>query len=105
RILVEDGAGAVDRHGEADSDAALRAIDHGVDPDGRAVRIEQRPAAVPRIDGRVGLDHVLVGCRFAADRAAHRAHYAGGQSAFEAEGVADGDDFLTHYKGVGVAQL
>ena len=38
------------------------AVDGGVDSDHVAVRIQQRPAAVARIDGRIGLDHALQTC-------------------------------------------
>ena len=80
----------VDRGGEAD---ALRARDdRRVDADHLAVRIDQRPAGIAGIEGRVGLQHIIdqpAGLR--AQTAPERAHHAGGDRVLESVRVADGD--------------
>ena len=55
--LRQDRRRAVDRHGEAD--VARARADRGVDADDLAARVDQRPAAVAEVDGRVGLDVVV----------------------------------------------
>src|SRR5260370_20641239 len=55
--LRQDRGGAADRHGETDI-AGARA-DRGVDPDHFAARIDQRSAAVAKIDRGVRLDVVV----------------------------------------------
>ena len=89
--LVDHGADHVRGHGEADADiAAARRDDGGVDADQLALGVDQRAAGVAGVDGRVGLDEVLV----AAARdpaAAERADDARGDGLAEAERVADGE--------------
>src|SRR5213078_5297454 len=88
RELREDGFGEVDWNREADPDRATRLRDHrGVDPDGLALGVDERAAAVARVDGRVGLDEVIV--RSLADHASGRAHDARGHGLLEPERVAD----------------
>src|SRR5439155_337841 len=59
--LADDGLGKVDRDREPDADrAAAAAHDRGVDADRLAARVDQRAAAVARVDGGVGLDEVVV---------------------------------------------
>src|SRR6185295_9613098 len=92
----DDLLGRVDGHGEADADAALAAAaagrDLGVDPDHLPGRVDERAARVARVDRRVGLQHVVdlevVG---RLDRALYGRDDAGGEGAFETEGIADGD--------------
>ena len=93
--------GGVDRDREANALCAAR--DGAVDADHLAPLVDQRPAAVARVDGRVGLDEVLV------VREAHVGPPCGtddarGHGVVEAEGVADGQDFLSHHQVVGVTQ-
>src|SRR5207247_8391410 len=58
--LRRDRLDGVDRHREADADvAAGLALDLRVDADHPALRVEERPARVALVDGRVGLDHVV----------------------------------------------
>ena len=58
--VVVDRDHGVRRHGEADALVAGRLrIDGRIDADHFAVHVQQRPAGVAGIDGRVGLDEVL----------------------------------------------
>ena len=70
--LLEDVADDVARRGEAEAlvAAGLRE-DQRVDADEPALGVDQRPAAVARIDGRVGLDvdHRVVGLELPRHRA------------------------------------
>ena len=103
--FFEHGLGAVDGHGETDSDIALRSVNRGVDADDVAVGIEQRSAAIAGIDGGIGLDHVLERASvFIGDRTVKRADNAGGERTFEAERIADGQDFLADLQRVGIAE-
>ena len=55
--LGNDALGHVDRNGEADP---LRGVDdRGVDADHPAPAVKQRAAAIARVQGGVGLDHVV----------------------------------------------
>src|SRR4051794_17305300 len=59
--LAEHLASEVAWHGEPDAlVAAALAVDGGVDPDQLTARVDQRASRVAGIDGRVGLDEVLV---------------------------------------------
>src|ERR1035438_340515 len=55
-VFLQHGLGTRDGHGETDADTALRPVNRRVDADHAAVRIEQRTAAIARIDGGVGLE-------------------------------------------------
>src|SRR4029078_2845557 len=69
--IVHHVAREVARDGEPDSlVAAALAEDGGVDPDQLAARVDERAAGVARIDGRVGLNEVLVRGQRAAERSA-----------------------------------
>ena len=69
------------------------------------MRIEQRSAAVAGIDGGIGLDHAFhAAVLFGFNGAVERADDAGGQRAFKAERVADGQHLLPHHQVVGIAQ-
>src|ERR1035438_8753274 len=102
--LRQHRLGPADGRGEADSDAALRPVNRRVDADDGAVRIEQWPATIARVDGGVGLDHVLQLLALPLNATVERADYSRGQRAFEAEGIADGQDLLSHHQRVRVAQ-
>jgi len=87
---------AIDGDGEAD---ALRLpVDGGVDADQLALDVEQRAARVPGVDRSVGLDEVGVSPVLVVQRAADRAHHAGGHRVREAEGVADRDHGLADHE-------
>src|SRR5712691_8162583 len=80
-------------HGETDP---LRRQDHGrVDADDVARGVDERPARVPRVQSRVGLDDVVdEPARAGAQGASEGAHDTGRDGALEAVRVADGDDHL-----------
>ena len=91
--------------GDREADALRAHDDGGVDADDLAVRGNQRPAGIARVERRVGLDHVVdqpAGLR--AQRAAERGHDAGGHRRFEAERIADGDHELAALEPLGIAQ-
>src|SRR5262249_23994308 len=94
----------VDGDGESDADvAAATAEDRRVDADDLALGVEQGTAGVAGIDGRVGLDEVVVGPL--VDVPADGADDADGDRVLEAERVADGDDPLADTEGVRITQL
>src|SRR5207244_4171066 len=100
--LAHDLSGLVDR--DREPDPLTRRHDRGVDADHLPVQVQERPAGVPRIDRRVGLDEVLV--RRHADAVARRRRDdPDGHRAIEAEGVADRDRPLADAELVGVAEL
>src|SRR5262249_47498713 len=88
----------IHRDGEADPGVGPgRAEDRRVDTDQPAGAVQQRTARVARVDGRVRLDHVLHGPpRDRFDLPPQRADDAGRQTPVQAEGVADGEDLLSH---------
>ena len=95
--LVEDLAGLVDRHREADAVAAAGgARDGGVDADRPTLPVDQRAAGVAGVDGGIGLDQVVQLAHRRRDRPAERAHDAGGDRLAQAERAADGDGHLAH---------
>ena len=58
---VHDVAREVGGDGEADAlEAAAAAEDRGVEADQAALHVDERAARVARVDGRIGLDEVLV---------------------------------------------
>src|SRR6266850_2778639 len=68
--------------------------DHGIDADRLASPIDQRAAAVPRVDVRIRLNEAAVRLQF--DLAIERAHDADGSRLIESKGAADGHDRLAH---------
>ena len=91
--LRHDPPGHVDRDGEADP--LRRLDDRGVDADDPAPAVEQRAAAVARIERGVGLDHVVDEVAGDAPQAAAQgADHPGGHRRVEAERAADGDHEL-----------
>ena len=80
--------------------------DLGVDPDQSALRIEQRPTGVARVDGCVGLDGLrnAEGCQ-RGDGASYGADGALGQGAFITKRVANGDCPLAYHHLVNVAHF
>ena len=79
-------------NGEANAHVAagLRQ-DRGVDADQLAAQVDQRAARVARVDGRIGLDEVLVTLWVDAG-AASGTDDPGGDGVLQPEGIADGDD-------------
>ena len=87
-----DGFGKRNRYGEPDAFVAARPReDGGVDADELPFEVHQRAAGVPRIDGRIGLDKVLVVCdaHIAAPQSADDPHRHGLR---QPEGTPDGQD-------------
>mmetsp|Transcript_44509 Transcript_44509/g.141814 ORF Transcript_44509/g.141814 Transcript_44509/m.141814 type:complete len:235 (+) Transcript_44509:45-749(+) len=90
----------VARDGEADArGGAAGRDDHGVHAHNLALAVEQRPAAVPGVDGGVRLDDAVDG------PAASALHLPGdaaddppAEAVLQAEGVAESEDALTHEK-------
>ena len=101
--LAGDGAGGVDRDGEADADVAARRVvrpgqDLVGDPDDVPEAVDQRAAGVAVVDGRVGLDRVvdLVAGLERVDLAALGRDDPLGDAAVLAERVADCDHGVAH---------
>src|SRR6185312_15554478 len=93
-------AGRGDRDAEADTDEEVlpgRVGERGDDPDDLPGPVEQRPAAVARVDRRVELDEP-VQCRPAwrADAAVRGRDDARGQTALQTQRVTDGEDGVAH---------
>ena len=103
-VFLQHRLGARDRHRKADPDIALRPVNRRVDADHVAVRIEQRTAAIARIDRRIGLNHAFQLALLGLDGAVERTDNPGGQRAFELEGIADRQHLLPHHQVVGIAQ-
>src|SRR5262249_53163658 len=90
--------------GQADAlEAAGAALDGGVDADDLALQVDQRAAGVAGVDGRVGLDEVLVHVHVQAT--ALGADDAVGHGAGPAERGADGQDAVADLHGPAVAQF
>ena len=103
RELGQHRLGEVDRDREADAHraAALR-HDRGVDADRLAARVDEWPAAVARIDRRIGLDEVVV--RALTDHAPLGADDAGRDGLLETVRVADRHDGFAHLEPRRVAE-
>src|SRR2546426_247947 len=86
--LRDDCLGHARGHREADAPRpAALADDRGVDTDNLTPGVDQRTAAISRVDGGVGLDEVVV--RPTADHSTGRADDPGGNRLLQAERVAD----------------
>jgi len=94
----------VDGDREADADvAAALAVDRAVDADHLTADVEQRPAGVAGIDGRVGLNEIVV--RPGSDRPSLGADDAGGDGLAETERIADREHPIADAQIVAVRQL
>jgi len=93
---IHDVAGEIRGDGKTNAlVAAGAAVDGGVDADEPALHVHQRAAGIARVDGRIGLDEVLV--FFDAEVAPARgADNAGGDGLAHAEGIADGQHKVAH---------
>src|SRR6516225_9627952 len=88
--LLHHLARHVDRHGKTDPDIpAGWGHDRGVDADYSALEVDQRAARIARIDGRVGLDEILIALD--ARAAAEGADNPRGHGLAEAKRIADGE--------------
>src|SRR5208337_2609353 len=93
----------VDLDGEAKS--LCRCDDGSVDSNDLAARVHKRPARIPGIESRVGLNHVVdQSARGRPHRAAACAHDSGRHRALEAKVAADGDRELTRTYPAGIAE-
>src|SRR5215510_6565741 len=101
--LARDEFRSVDGGGEADS---LRGQnDRRVDADHLAARVYERPAGVPRVQGRVGLNDVVdQAARPRTQRAPQRADHAPGHRVLEAVWVPDGDSELADANLIRIAE-
>src|SRR5690606_32141345 len=91
----DEGFNAVDGNGKAD---ALRRLCHrDVDADDFAVDVDERSAAVARVDGSVSLHDVRVIPFGRFKRTIFGADDADGHRMVKTEGVADGDDPLAGF--------
>jgi hypothetical protein len=100
--VVVHAHGSIDRQCKSDAlrSAVLRR-DHGVDADHFAADVQQRTAAVARIDGGVGLNKAL---ELRPDLfPARRAHNSGRHRLLQAEGRADRHGPVAHLDSIGVA--
>src|SRR5271165_351294 len=104
--VVGDVFRGVDGNGEADArGGAAGRVNRGVDADDFAMRIDERAAGISAVDGRVGLDGFVDESGLAGlHRAADGAHHPGGQRGLKAEGIADGQNFLSDLQGRGIAE-
>src|SRR5262249_14333279 len=95
--LGNDTPRGVDGDGKPDTHRAARgAVDHGVDTDDLAAAVDQRPARVAGVDGRVGLDELVEhDAVVVAERSAQGADDAYGHGPVQGEGVADGEHLHT----------
>ena len=57
--LVDDSAGHI--NGDGKTNALAVGYDGGVDPDNLTVHIKERSTAVSGINGRIGLDKIVIG--------------------------------------------
>ncbi len=102
--VTEQSFGAVDGQRKPDTEICLT-HDGGIEADDVTGGIEQRTAAVAAVDGRIGLNHAFDALVFFAfDGAADGADNPGSQRSFQAEGISDGQHFLSHLQMIGVTQ-
>src|SRR5215472_205784 len=86
----------VDGDGEANTRCrASGRVDRGINPNYIAMRIDEWPARISAVDGRVGLNGFLNSCSLARlYRAANGADDSGGKRRLEAEWISDCQNFL-----------
>src|SRR6266550_2634847 len=91
--LAGDDLGRIDPDRKADP---LGREDHrGVHPDHAAATVHQGPARIARVQGGVGLDHIIDETpRDLAERTTQGAHDTGGHGTLEPERVTDRHDEL-----------
>ncbi len=102
--IGEHAAHHVDRDREADAfHAEVLGDDRGVDADEGAARIDERPARVAKVDGRIRLDEVLQGrdaellaARCADDAVRHRLR--------QPDGIADREHDVAYFELVGAPE-
>lgn len=75
--------------GDGEADGLGRIDDEGVDPDGLAEDIEQGTAAVSRIDGSIGLNHMAKSSLPQVEWTIFPADHSQSDGMMKAEGIAD----------------
>ncbi len=98
--LAEDVLGHIDGRGETQTLA--RCHDGGVDPYDLALHVDERATRVSRVDGRIGLDEVVIGS--GTDDPRLGGNDPLGEGVTEAEGIAQGNDPLPDLQGIGIAE-
>ena len=92
--------------GDSETQTLRAGNDRGVHADDFAARVDERPAGVPGVERRVGLNDVVhQPARPRSQRSAERADDAGGDRRREPERVADGDHELANLNRLRVAEL
>ena len=92
------------RNGKADADrTAGRRNDRGVDADDLAIHVEQRPAGIAAVDGRIRLDEAVI--RPGINVSVLGRNDADRHGATQAERVADGHDPIADARLFGIAEL
>jgi hypothetical protein len=81
--------------------ASARRQDRGVDADHSSLQVDQRAARIARVDGRVGLDEILIA--FDAGAAPERADDPGGNRLTQSKGIADGEYKIADLQALGIA--
>src|SRR5260370_28307898 len=93
--IVDHSFSGVDGDSEADASTLSDARgDHCIDADHLAMPVEERAAGVTRVYGGVGLDGFVDDQAVGLLHLADGAHDAAREGSGEAEGIADGIDFL-----------
>ena len=98
----------VDRRREPDTDVRRPrgvGIDCGIHPDNLAADVQERPAGIPRIDRRVGLQHVLPPAVDAAEWPAERRDDPHRHGVAQIERIPDGYDPVTRLHLLRVPEL
>ena len=105
RQPVDNGRGNLGGNGEADAHAAARRReDRVVDADHIAFHVEQRTARIAAIDAGIGLDVTVIGTA-GIGGAIDGGNDARSHRTTKTEGVADGDDPVTHARLAGIAEI
>jgi hypothetical protein len=94
--LVDDSPRHI--NGDGKTDALAVGHDGGVDPDNLPIHIEKRTTAVSGINGRIGLDKIVVGS--GTEGATLGTDDPGCDRLFKPEGAANGHHPAAHRKGV-----
>ena len=96
--LWDDGVDGIDWNGEAYARGCARGCEYrGIDTDETTSRIQQRTAAIPGIDRRVGLNRTRdERTDLALNAAIQSTHHARGQRVIEPERVTYGEHGLPH---------
>src|SRR5713226_4799234 len=104
--LGHDALGNVDGNGKADSGGrARRRFDLRIDADHAAMRIQQRPAGISRIDRGVSLNRAFnLPPILRPNGSLQATDYSRGQRAIKSERISDRQNFLAYHKFVRIAQ-